>query len=285
MCVKRFLLSLALSILFIPVFSQSQSEPATTAEQTEQASQKETTPATEGILPEKSLKLDNKKAGEWKKETWMKLAFVTGAALIAYNYDENIQRWSQNHQGGSAGDNVVKAVKPLGNGLVTMPLLAGFYLLGRHYGNERMQETSALGVESFVLSEVLVQFLKYGTHRERPSESQYSDKRHNPSFKNEHLSFASGEACAAFSVATIFATEYSDKKWVPPLSYGLATIAALGRVHDNGHWASDVIVGSSIGYFMSKAIYHHHHSRSAKNMTFMPIVGNNKHGLLVALRF
>ncbi len=38
------------------------------------------------------------------------------------------------------------------------------------------------------------------------------------------------------------------------LVYSLATIAGFSRIHDNKHWASDIFIGSAIGYFVGKKI-------------------------------
>lgn len=58
-----------------------------------------------------------------------------------------------------------------------------------------------------------------------------------------------------FAVAAVFASEYRDKIWVPILSYTLASLASVSRVYDDKHWASDVIFGSALGFFIGKFVY------------------------------
>ena len=43
-------------------------------------------------------------------------------------------------------------------------------------------------------------------------------------------------------------------KWLHIPLYTLAGAVAVSRVHDNKHWASDIILGSLIGYATTKAV-------------------------------
>ncbi len=215
---------------------------------------------------------------------WVKAVLFAGAGLALYRYDENIQRWSQEHKGGTS-DSVASAVKPLGQGYLALPLVASWYLIGRKARDGRAQETGRLGFESFILTAAATQFLKFSTHRDRPNESLDHGVWNGPSFSNRHLSFPSGDASSVFAVATIFATEYKEKRWVPPLAYGLAALTAMARVHDNAHWSSDVFVGSVVGYLASKSLYNIHHADKGGEVALLPIVGDGRRGVLVDYRF
>lgn len=70
-----------------------------------------------------------------------------------------------------------------------------------------------------------------------------------------HVSFPSGHTTVAFSLATMIAQEYPKPIIIPILAYGFATCTALGRINGNYHWASDVLMGASIGYFTSKLVF------------------------------
>ena len=59
----------------------------------------------------------------------------------------------------------------------------------------------------------------------------------------------------AFSIATVLASTYKDKKWVAILSYSLAGLAGLSRLNVDEHWASDVFVGAVLGIAIGKTIY------------------------------
>lgn len=76
-------------------------------------------------------------------------------------------------------------------------------------------------------------------------------------------SFPSGHTAFAFAAATILHKEYGQTR--SPLysiaGYSLATLTGVGRVLNNRHWVSDVLVGAGIGivstdlgYFLSDVI-------------------------------
>jgi membrane-associated phospholipid phosphatase len=49
--------------------------------------------------------------------------------------------------------------------------------------------------------------------------------------------------------------EYWHTKWVPIVSFGLAGLTALSRMAVNDHWASDVLVGSALGFAVGSMVY------------------------------
>jgi membrane-associated phospholipid phosphatase len=54
-------------------------------------------------------------------------------------------------------------------------------------------------------------------------------------------------------VATVIA-DRTDHLIVDGICYGLAALTSLSRIHEDKHWASDVLIGSAIGYFTAKKI-------------------------------
>ena len=52
----------------------------------------------------------------------------------------------------------------------------------------------------------------------------------------------------AFTSATLLSLEYGERyPWLPPVSYGLASITGLGRILNNRHWIGDVVTGAGLG--------------------------------------
>ena len=66
--------------------------------------------------------------------------------------------------------------------------------------------------------------------------------------------YPSGHTAYAFSIATVFATQYSDIKAVPIISYSLATLVGISRLTEHQHWSSDVFVGALSGYLCGKKV-------------------------------
>jgi len=60
--------------------------------------------------------------------------------------------------------------------------------------------------------------------------------------------FPSGHTATAFSIATVFATQYKDIKAIPVICYSTATLVGISRLTEHEHWASDVFVGGIMGY-------------------------------------
>ena len=66
-------------------------------------------------------------------------------------------------------------------------------------------------------------------------------------------SLPSGHSSAIWSVATVIA-DRTDNVFVDIACYGLAALTSISRIQQDKHWASDVFIGSAIGYFIAKKI-------------------------------
>jgi len=67
-------------------------------------------------------------------------------------------------------------------------------------------------------------------------------------------SFPSGHAIAAFSVATVIARRYPRQRWLPYVAYGLAGLVGFSRLTLSAHFPSDVVVGATLGYSISRFV-------------------------------
>ena len=190
---------------------------------------------------------------DWQRSDWIKASLIAGITAGLYTQDQKIQDWVQENRS-SASDGVSEFAKPFGDGRYTLPGLGAFYLYGHLLEDEKAQRSALLSLKSFVISGLFVQALKFTGHRHRPSSGDPYNIWDGPSFSTSNLSFPSGHSSSAFAIATVIASEYGDKAFVPPLVYGIATLTALSRVNDNSHWASDVFFGAIIGYFTARAI-------------------------------
>lgn len=220
----------------------------------------------------------------WDKSDWLTASLVTGIAAGLYVNDDKIKDWVQRNKNTTTSD-IVRNGRRVG--AATLPALGAFYLYGYLTDNDKAQKTVLLSVESFAITGVFVQTLKFGTHRHRPYTGDAYNTWNGPSFDSEggHLSFPSGDASSAFAVATVIASEYEDGVIVPLLAYGIATVFALGRLHDNGHWSSDVFVASAIGYFTGKAVVKSHDTDNKSNITLIPLIDGKNTDLLLTYRF
>jgi membrane-associated phospholipid phosphatase len=146
-------------------------------------------------------------------------------------------------------------------GLVAIP--ASLYILGVATKDKYERHTVLLAGEAVLDAEILTTVMKAVDRRKRPSE--YSPggtlgdnwfEGTSPAYKARG-SFPSGHAIAAFSVATVFARRYPQKKWVPYVAYGLATFVGFSRLTLSAHYPSDVFMGAALGYSISRfAVLH-----------------------------
>ncbi|HEY2860283.1 MAG TPA: phosphatase PAP2 family protein [Terracidiphilus sp.] len=134
----------------------------------------------------------------------------------------------------------------------TLLLAAGY---ARH--DEYQVSTGLMSALAYGDSVVPNLVIKAITRRERPSDVPTGGDYSNTFFNGgksplKGSSFPSGHATAAFSVATVVAYRYRNHKWVPWAAYGLASAIGLSRIATQAHFASDVFLGSAIGYSVAR---------------------------------
>lgn len=188
----------------------------------------------------------------WKGKDYLTLAVVAGTGALFFAFDQKIKEWVDSNNTGLF-DDIWESVTNSGNGVFLGGLLASYYIVGDIFKLDNMRKIALLGVESFVISGVLVGILKYSIGRARPYSGELRGSFHPFSLTSSNYSFPSGHASSAFSVATIIA-EHSKEFLVDVLVYGMASLVAISRIHKNKHWASDVFIGSAIGFFVGKKI-------------------------------
>jgi membrane-associated phospholipid phosphatase len=67
------------------------------------------------------------------------------------------------------------------------------------------------------------------------------------------------------SVATALAEAYGkDHPWVPWVTYSIAGLTGVTRMYQNRHWSSDIWIGASLGYFVTKGVFKNHRQQEHK---------------------
>lgn len=188
----------------------------------------------------------------WKGRDLLNFSAVLGAGLLLYAVDQDVFQWIQDHSSSSSED-ISKVITHFGDGVLLVGLIAALYASGEISDNNSLRKTALLSLESWLTTGIIVRGLKFVTGRARPWTGESCQSFHPFSTRSRFSSFPSGHASSAFAVATIVADQ-SKKAYIDILAYSLATLVAISRVHIDKHWASDVLVGSSIGYFIAKKI-------------------------------
>jgi hypothetical protein len=133
-----------------------------------------------------------------------------------------------------------------------LPIVAGAYFLGLIFDNGKLKDVGIISVGAQFAAQMVVEVLKEVSGRDRPREGTGPYSFNVDGAK----SFISGHAAGAFSLAALLTEIYGDDyKLVPYVAYGVATITAWSRMHDMGHWGSDVILGAVAGHIISRIVY------------------------------
>ena len=208
-----------------------------------------------------------------QKKEWL---FVGGIAAATYGLtflDPIIDKSLKDFGNTPAKKQASKHISELGKlyGLGGLALFCGINLIAN---NHKGVQTSVLASQSVFTSLIWVSVLKFGTGRERPfyvhQQNETISKWYGPKKIGQKIfgkyvydSFPSGHTAIAFSLATTFAHQYPQIKWVAPVSYTLACLVGISRITENKHWATDVIVSSLIGYFCSRQVYLNRNKKTA----------------------
>lgn len=155
----------------------------------------------------------------------------------------------------SMNSNATTASNALLGGFVAAPGI--IYGLGHIHHDYHATETGILAGEAMVDSLVVDEAMKAVTMRERPTIDGAKGKFFQTSVGIDS-SFPSTHSFIAWSSAAVIASEYNGTL-TKITAYGLATGVSVARVLALQHFPSDVLVGSAVGWFIGRYVFHKHH--------------------------
>jgi PAP2 superfamily protein len=135
-------------------------------------------------------------------------------------------------------------------------LSLGTYAFGRIFDKPKASHLGMDLLRAQAITEMLVEPLKFATHRQRPDGSN-------------HQSFPSGHSAVTFAAATVIERHLGWKKSV--LGYAIASYVAASRLHDNRHYLSDVVFGAAVGSIAGRTVTEH--GREMWTFTPAPVPG------------
>jgi len=135
----------------------------------------------------------------------------------------------------------------------TSATLIGLWAYGIKKKDEHAKETGELELETLANTFLIYTPMQFIAGRERPEEGT-GNGRFGIS-RGFNTSFPAGHPMFTWAMATVVAKEY-PKPWVKLLAYGAATSVSVGRFLGREHFASDVVVGSVLGYAIASHIFH-----------------------------
>jgi len=158
-------------------------------------------------------------------------------------------------------------ISNIGASYTLIPIVAGSYVYGAWRDNAKGREIGVLGTETLLDSLIVVGITKEIFRRNRPDEKDRGD------FWGGGTSFPSGHAIQIWSIASLLDHEYKHKRIVGITAYALAGIVSAARIAAERHFASDVIAGGAMGWFIGRYVYDTHMSHLAhKHATVLPMI-------------
>jgi membrane-associated phospholipid phosphatase len=137
----------------------------------------------------------------------------------------------------------------VGSAYTIVPIAAGFYGVGSLVHDDKARETGFLAAEALVDGVIVQQVLKPLAGRNRPSALHEKQE-----WFDGGASFPSGHSIASFALASVVAHQYRQHKWVPFVAYGLATAVGAARFAAQQHYASDIVAGGALGWFIGRYV-------------------------------
>lgn len=216
----------------------------------------------------------------WRSKDWFKMSILVAGTGLLIAYDDKIYDFIQSQRTPFTKAITKFPLEPLGH-YAGFSVLAGMYTYGHFAKKGKPQATALLAAESYLIAGLLVQLPKFVFGRSRPQSNNPPDhlEWQGPGGGS---SFWSGHTTSAFAIASVIASMYNDKKGIQIAAYTIATMAGLSRIHDQKHWASDVLVGAVVGTAIGKMVVKNYKSRSLK---LMPVLTPEFQALNISYTF
>jgi hypothetical protein len=227
---------------------------------------------------------------------WLMTGAAVAITVALFHVDGEIDEWARVQK---QEHNWVNKTSPVitkfgGNWGVYSVVATG--VLSAVCKNEKGVQTSLLATQAMITSGVWVNIIKILTGRERPIADYTFSKSEGGAWYGPFAAwdqdlanrkpvssfdaFPSGHTATAFSIATVFATQYKDIKAIPVICYSAATLVGISRLTEHEHWASDVFVGGIIGYLCGKQVVKHYNKTHPGMDNSLPSKSKNKSELM-----
>lgn len=211
---------------------------------------------------------------------WLVPIAITGGLIVG---DRRIANTLENSRGQVSWGG---RISNIGASYTLIPIVASSYVYGAWRDNPKGREIGVLGTETLLDSLIVVEVLKEVFRRDRP------DDKHPGDFWAGGSSFPSGHAMESWSIASLLDHEFKHKRIVGITAYTLAGIVSAARIAARKHFASDVVAGGTMGWFIGRHVYDTHMSHLAhRHASLLPMIVpqadpvQRKYGAALVLNF
>jgi membrane-associated phospholipid phosphatase len=204
---------------------------------------------------------------------WLRIgAYTAGMVAISKFVDEPVQHFTiKIYDSSEAARSISNYTTKFGDPY-QLCILAGLGTYGFVFNNKKLQTTTLLATQSYLMAEALDRTIKFLTGRQRPEYYDPKNPEPEPAFHGPSIyvgkdingnklygSFPSGHTMNAFAIATVYAMQYKDKPWIPVIAYSSASLVGLSRIVQNKHWTTDVLVAATLGYLDGRQVVNNYH--------------------------
>jgi membrane-associated phospholipid phosphatase len=176
------------------------------------------------------------------------LYWLAGGTALAFAVHPEDGKINRRLLGNGTVDTLFKPGKYIGNGAVFAGGSFATYLAGRWMAMPRLQHLGMDEIEGLILSEGISEAAKQVFRRQRPTQPGTLKQASG-------YSMPSGHATLTFAAATILQQHLGYKAAIP--TYLIASYVAMSRLHDNNHYASDVVAGAATGIIIGRSVTYH----------------------------
>ena len=187
-----------------------------------------------------------------------------GLAGLAHTWDGNLKE----HMPGQAPfATTVRYTNIYGSSYFNLPASVGLWGVGALGRYPQLRETGATLLRTMLWTQAVVGPVKWSVRRRRPDHSN-------------RLSFPSGHTANAFAIARLMHRSHGPRIGVP--LYALGIFVAAGRVEDNRHYFSDVIMGAALGLVVGNSV---HIKGVSRRVSLTPQMIGSQPQLVLRVRF
>lgn len=206
---------------------------------------------------------------------------VAGAVGATYVFDGEIRDMMQRNRSGGS-DRAADAGAIIGDPYLHLGTAALLYGGGILAGSPRLKEAGEMLGEALILADGATLILKEATGRGRPLATNGKGDFRPFGFRSNYDSFPSMHTASSFAVASVIA-HTSDSLPVAAASYCAAAFVGFSRMHQNKHWASDVLLAAAIGELAGRVAVGRHDS--FRSYAVVPTTLDGGGGLALTGRF
>jgi membrane-associated phospholipid phosphatase len=200
-----------------------------------------------------------------RKNSLYWVAAGAGLALAVHPIDDDLNA----HLSGSFSDKFFAPGKVIGSFPFVLGSSVLTYVVGRAGDHPRVKHLGSDLIEATLLSEGITEGIKVIVRRERPVREDGTQAA--------GFSFPSGHSAVTFAAATVLQQHLGWKAAVP--TYAAASYVAMSRLHDNRHFASDVVAGAAEGIIIGRSVTWH-----GRNFYGAPLLGKGTAGVMFSVK-